>query len=375
MKRPSLLERIGWAPRRKGRSVIVWVRSGEDLHDVSGLIAELVQQHPRVNFLLVGEADRVRCPPEFDDVLCAPFAFRATFALFFTRTRPQAILLVGTSGSPVLWQSARRHNIHMHVMPRQVKPLKAALNAAILDTTRKYTGVSGRLLRLPGVTRLSRRSLAPIRDLATLAKALGHPRRILCLGNGPSSEADEVRALATSDFDAVFRVNHRWVDRGLFTRPDMVFAAGSKPVRRVAEPCIFCVQDEKRAGKVRLACLHLGRGKSLAVAEDLSVLGDWQRLEGEGFGGFAPTNGAVMLSVARALRPRHITVAGVDLFSDPHGAYPGDASTANAYGVFHNREKEREFTLRWIEASRADNIDVRLIGAALGCAWRDYSSA
>src|SRR3546814_15917135 len=44
-----------------------------------------------------------------------------------------------------------------------------------------------------------------------------------------------------------------------------------------------------------------------------------------------PTNGAIMLATAVALQPRHLVVAGVDLFNHPAGAYPGDAVTPNAY--------------------------------------------
>ena len=366
MRRFGFAERLGWAPRRKGRGVIVWVRRGQEFDQVSALVAELASEHPRVNFLLVCESDCPDAPPGIRGVLTAPLGIDLVLALFLARTRPQVILLAEGAGGEALLRAAENHEIPVHGMRSDLARLKTELQASIVDASRKHARLSGQVLRAPGIARLSKRSLPPIADMASLAQALGHPKRILCLGNGPSSEAEEVRDLRAADFDAVFRVNHRWLDRGLFTGPDVVFAAGSKPVRRIAPPCIFCVQDQRRADKVRLACLHLRTGRSLVVAEDLEILDDWQQLELDGFGSFAPTNGTVMLSCARALAPRHITVAGVDLFSDALGAYPGDANTANAYGIFHNREKEREYVRRWIRLlSERDGVELHIIGKVL----------
>ncbi len=362
-----LAERFGWAPRRKGRSVIVWLRGEQDLAPIRSMIAELGRDYPRLNFLIVSESGPFECPSGVRQVSCAPFALSPVLAVFFSRTRPQAILPAKHIGHRVI-KHAVRQQIPVHLIHDDVARLKADVRASILNVGKKYkyTAALGNLFSISGIRKASERSLQPIADLDSLAAALRHPRRILCLGNGPSSESHEVRALADADFDVVFRVNHRWLDRGIFTRPHMVFAAGSKPVRRIAPPCIFCVKDGHLAENVRLACLHLQSGRSLVVAEELGILDDWNQLEADGFGGFAPTNGTVMLSLARALKPRHITVAGVDLFSDAVGAYPGDASTANAYGISHSRDKELAFTRRWVQAVGADDgIDLRLIGRAL----------
>jgi len=360
-----LAERFGWAPRRKGRGVIVWVRGEEDLVPIRSVIAELGRAHPRVNFLIFSESDLFECPEGVRQVSRAPFARRLVLTVFFARTKPQAIL-VAKDVRAAIARAALRRRVPVHLLSGDTAQLKADVHASILNVNSKYAGTFRSTLSVPGIRKLSERSLAPIDDLDSLASALRFPQRILCLGNGPSSESEEVRALVDTDFDAVFRVNHRWLERGLFTRPHMVFAAGSKPVRRIAPPCIFCVQDVQRAEKVRQACLHLRSGRSLVVAEELGILDDWTQIDSDGFGSFAPTNGTVMLILARALKPRHITVAGVDLFSDAQGAYPGDTSTANAYGVFHSRDKECEFTRRWVQAVRADDgIDLRLIGDAL----------
>jgi hypothetical protein len=56
--------------------------------------------------------------------------------------------------------------------------------------------------------------------------------------------------------------------------------------------------------------------------------------------GARPTNGAVMLATAVDLRPRRLVIAGIDLFEDPAGSYPGRSGTPNAYAPVHDREAE-----------------------------------
>ena len=365
----GLAERFGLVPRRKGRGVIIWAPSTADFASVAGVIESLGAQNPRVNFYLVSD------DPEFLRADELPAGIRQAFrrpiplypfcSFFLVRTRPQAILLAGGEGDAAFLAAAKRRAVPIHSSRSERDELEVALQASILDESRKYSGGAGRFLRMPGIRGLSERRFREISSLEALADELGRPRRILCLGNGPSSESEEVRGLEASEFNTVFRVNHRWMDRGLFTQPHVVFTAGSKPVRLVGASSLFCAQDRQRAERIRLACLHLKGVRRLIVAEELKVLGDWEALELDGFGAFAPTNGAVMLAVARALKPSHVTVAGVDLFSDPRGAYPGDARTPNAYGIFHSFEKEREYTLRWIQGLREDGTELRIIGEAL----------
>lgn len=372
MRLEAIAERCGLVPRQKGRGVIIWAPTAADFWPVAGLIAQLAADHPRVNFYLVSDDRDFRrsgeLPGGVSRLLFRPFPLRPMMSLFMIRTRPQAILLL--RGEAQVLAAAKRRGVPVHSLSTPTDELTPALQASILDESRKYLGGAGRLLRIPGIRGLSRRRFREILSIDALKRELGQPQRILCLGNGPSSESRQVKELSASQFDAVFRVNHRWLDRGLFTEPHMVFTAGSKPVRLIGASSLFCVQDRQRAERIRLACLHLLGVRRLLVAEEMNVLGGWHALQAEGFGAFAPTNGAVMLAVARALAPCHITVAGVDLFSDPRGAYPGDTQTPNAYGIFHSGEKEREFTLRWVEAVREDGTHLRIIGEALRRAVR-----
>jgi len=365
-----LAQRLGMVPHFKGPSVILWTPGAKDFRSIEPLTTRLAVRNPRVNFFLVSNDPQLLqaedLPPVVRRVYACPISLRPVLSLFLARTRPQAILLAAERGSTGLCLAAKRSGIPIHHAQCEGSELLESLQSSMVDETRKHSGKTvERLLGIPGIRRLSERRFREVRSIQVLAEELGHPQRILCLGNGPSSESEEVKVLEAREFDAVFRVNHRWMNRGVFVWPHMVFTAGSKPVRLLSVTSLFCTRDRQRAMRIRLACLHLSGVRRLVIADDLDVLGSWKTLEEEGFGTFAPTNGVVMLAVARALAPRHITVAGVDLFSDPRGAYPGDVQTPNAYGVFHNHEKEREFTLRWIQGVREDGVDLRIIGDVL----------
>ena len=56
---------------------------------------------------------------------------------------------------------------------------------------------------------------------------LGHPHTILCLGNGPSSEAEALRQYT---HEALFRVNHSWLRRPAFNQPQVVFTGGGPTI-------------------------------------------------------------------------------------------------------------------------------------------------
>jgi hypothetical protein len=53
-----------------------------------------------------------------------------------------------------------------------------------------------------------------------------------------------------------------------------------------------------------------------------------------------PTNGVVMVATAVGLRPKKIIIAGMDLYEDPAGRYPGDVVGDNNYPQIHSREVE-----------------------------------
>ena len=205
---------------------------------------------------------------------------------------------------------------------------------AALGTPRPRGG-TGWLYRLldsrPG--RLALRAGAHrIDSLEALRTLLGPGDTILCLGNGPSSEDARLSSIPV---DWLFRVNCSWTKRERRVRPQVVFLGDPRCLREVDE-CVFAfrtVEEEARLLADRL--LH-GRPRRLRylTVERLSVPINEHRWPAR------PTNGAAMVATAAALEPKRLVIAGMDLFQDPSGAYPGDLTTPNDYLLMHDRETE-----------------------------------
>lgn len=200
----------------------------------------------------------------------------------------------------------------------------------------------------PALRRVIRPRTHRIDSIEELRAALGSPDVVLCLGNGPSSE-DPV--LADIAHDVLFRVNHRWKERGFLAEPDLVFTGGKRALFTVRAP-IFGFQT--RSAEAHLATHQIfnpfcGR-MQYVVLERLGVL------EAVDEGGLRPTNGAGMLATAVALEPKRLIVSGMDLFQHPEGSYPGDARTPNAYVPAHDAELELRFLQRTLDAYRGELV-------------------
>ena len=198
--------------------------------------------------------------------------------------------------------------------------------------------------------------------MEALGKELGHPQTILCLGNGPSSEDPRLHDV---EADALFRVNHSWMSRQLFTNPDVVFTGGKSTMRAVRNTVIG-VQGEI-AEKSLLMTRGLTPLKGRLRYFVVDRLGDY--LRDFDWGPYRPTNGASMIAMAVALRPRRLVIGGIDLFQHPGGSYPGDQYTVNAYTPAHTLDKELAFMF-----SHLDRFDgeIIIIGDVLERAWRHH---
>lgn len=196
------------------------------------------------------------------------------------------------------------------------------------------TALAQRLMRGPG-----RVLLAPMvrrfPDRDALCVHLGQPRTIMCLGNGPTC-ADP--RLAGMPHDVLFRVNHQWMEDGYMTGADVLFA-GVKKSMRAAGPRLIAVASRRKEQTllgVRLLTPWRGRLRYFVV-EDIAPVGD--TLHGHP----RPTTGAVMLAAAVALAPRRLIVAGMDMFADASGAYPGRPDAVNAYALSHDKTTDAAF--------------------------------
>jgi hypothetical protein len=203
-------------------------------------------------------------------------------------------------------------------------------------------------------------------SLEALRQALGAPRSILCLGNGPSSEDPTLRELS---FDCLFRVNHLWQERGFLTEAQMVFCGSKVTLGRLGET-IFGLQtleSERRLLVYLLGRVARGRGARYATLERFALF-----LTAPAWSHIRPTNGAAMLATAAALQPERLIVSGIDLFTHPAGSYPGDANTPNAYTPGHQPDSELSLLLEALKGYRGELV---ILSEALQKEWRASKSA
>ncbi len=247
-----------------------------------------------------------------------------------------------------------------NMIARDLKPLRQEAQAV--------PGIGAALVwlsRHPGLAGLIGWRLRRYTSLEELRRAIGAPQTILCLGNGPSSEDPALDGL---HFDALFRVNHSWLDRGKFTEPDVVFTGGKPTLRAMSRP-VFGVMTryaEERCAQIRTFALSLHPGRyfnARELAPEIDAFA-WEHLR--------PTNGASMIAVAVALAPARLIVAGIDLFQHEAGSYPGDTTTPNAYSPGHSRDSELAFLLNVLSKYRGELI---IIGAALSAEWERHRAA
>ncbi|SNB70364.1 hypothetical protein SAMN07250955_107179 [Arboricoccus pini] len=196
-----------------------------------------------------------------------------------------------------------------------------------------------------------------VETLEELRQRLGGPQNIICLGNGPSSEDPR---LADFAFDCCFRVNHSWATRGFLTTPDMVFTGAKQSIERLPEQRLFGFFSIESERDILGRFTATSRKLDYATAERLGST-DFSR-----FGFYRPTNGAVMIAVAVALRPARLIVGGIDLFRHPAGTYPGDTSTPNAYAAPHAPDLELDFILDMLESLEGEIV---IVGDVLREEW------
>ncbi len=201
--------------------------------------------------------------------------------------------------------------------------------------------------------------------IEALTERLGNPQTILCLGNGPSSEDPRLNDVA---YDTLFRVNHSWMERSLFTKADVVFTGGQTTMRAV-KSAILGLQDEvgekamlmtRGPGMLKAPIQYFAMNRMGSFLTDF----DWDQ--------HRPTNGATMIAMAVALKPKRLVIAGVDLFRHPAGSYPGDTSTPNAYTPAHTLDKELAFMLLHLDRFAGEVV---IIGDAFDREWRKYTGS
>lgn len=402
----SALSRLSWrlgihrVPR--GRGVLIIDSEGDA--QIDALIAQLHAAYPRVNlFDIVPESVRKSgAVPAI--AIAAPLAWSPVVRRYLRRLKIQVILINSSVDAPQSLLAAAR-NLSIKLVwfgppsPRERnQPLALcsvtaaehadavaagvpataivvdANGAQLLERIAPFlvserapgkvgSALETRLvdaLQRPQLRRIVARKFQAIESLPGLRERLGDPARILCLGNGPSSEDPALRELP---YDVLFRVNHSWINGAHHSKPDVIFTGKRDTLEAYRAPTIFGLQTQDAASRIVLRSILLARRFTYFTAERLGCMD---------FGFFAPykpTNGAVMIATAAALATQQLIVAGIDLFSDPRGSYPGDAATPNAYTVAHDREVEARFVLETLATFHGEVI---VVGDVLEARWRRH---
>jgi hypothetical protein len=259
---------------------------------------------------------------------------------------------IGPAGSEAGGREARTARVIAGLMPYLARrpPARRLVQRAVLA----FVGH-------PTLRRLIKFRVERIDTLDGFRRALGAPETLLCLGSGPSSESPELKAMA---YDRLFRVNHRWIGRGIFDSPDVVFTGHKRTLFTVKAPLIAFQTVGAEAQLVTHQVFNpLCRRMRYVTLERFGLL------KGLDWGGFRPTHGAGMLAAAIALEPRKLIVGGIDLFQDVGGTYPGDTLTPNAYVPAHDRDLEMNFVLETLAKFQGELV---IVGEVLTGAWRDY---
>lgn len=187
-----------------------------------------------------------------------------------------------------------------------------------------------------------------IDGLNELKTRLGQCETIVCLGNGPSCEDPR---LADYQEATLFRVNWIWTQRGWFAAPDMVFTADPDLVQLprqpiVAFPTMAIGEPILRNGAANGHRLEAGYSYLDRFTPSLANFSKPR----------IPTNGALMIAMAAALRPRRLVVSGIDLYRHPEGKYPGADDNAEGYTSQHCAETDLELIGRAIADHDGDII-------------------
>ena len=386
----AALLRGGWLPAPPNRSVLISVADLRDCERLEPLLLSLRRTRLSLLFMPATDSIRKELTERFGEtaIITPPWNNRLSSLLFLLTSRVR--LLIGMNGIASLPRGLIRQAYLLGIGITVVAPdlaqargaggdtasfvdLWLPAEATLAEAMAQFNALMARRppARSPLQTLIARwldkdmgrRILAVrARRIATLDElrdALDRPQTILCLGNGPSSEDP---ALAGHADACLFRVNHRWLARGLYSRPQMVFTGQKRTLFEVRSKPIFAFQTCRAEA---LLVTHqifnpLCRFMRFVTLERLGIL------TGPDWDGVRPTNGATMLATAVALNPPRIVIAGIDLFADPAGAYPGDAQTSNDYVVVHERSIEIDFILKTLKSYGGELI---ILGKPLAEKW------
>lgn len=335
----SLRLKIGRLPPPQGKSILLCIR-GRPSAWASEVVRQFQATYPREFIFLVGGDSPVSSPLESGAQIPYPLPLPGTTRRYLGRLRTGLILVDQGAKLPgSLAACAVRNDIaiaYSDTDPLQTMDLVGPEFARKRDPRFNLKKRVRIFLWNKLFFRFHAHKLRKLASLDEINASLGHPDSILCLGNGPSSEDVPV---AGATFDAVFRVNHRWAERGLFTSPDVVFTAALDSVLHVGRDILYTFIDDARAMRIIMKARKEIDRLSFTNAIDLGF-------PAHIFAPYQPTNGVIMVFLAVKLAPKKLTIAGIDLYRDPRGCYPDETNLSNTYTSDHNADLELDLILQ-----------------------------
>lgn len=330
MKLTNRLQQFGFRLPRLRRSV--WL---------SGTAPEITAAYP-----IVDQALRQR--PGYGLVLIASSAALADLRQLY----PHEMLLP----RPHAWAMERWHDrLDPALMLDAAAPLSAE---TIVSRLPPLAPEDGPRSPLPPI--IARMAGPPITDIPELAHRLGSHRTILCLGNGPSSEDPRLKDMP---HDALFRVNWIWRARGFLTEPDMVFTADPDLPSGRKRPLIIFPNRQTGLPILSRYCRHLALPRRGYAFFDELLPGHFDATQG-----LMPTNGALMITLAAALQPQRLIIAGMDLYQHGAGRYPGDEKAVDGYARQHDRNSDVALIRKALAVCTGEMV---IIGERLSAALKD----
>ncbi|MEQ8860261.1 MAG: hypothetical protein RIC56_16610 [Pseudomonadales bacterium] len=359
--------RLGLHPAPPGRGLLVLADADDPT--LRGVLQRVRDDHPRVNLF---HLQTPGCPALPDTIAVpGPAPFGCIQRRFLRRLKVQATLVSSnTHSAGALLDTAAALGIEVLTVGaascadsacRRLRPLLATPRPPAKAGPGIEAWLLARVDRAP-LAWVTSRKFRAVDSLAAVAEELGRPRTILCLGNGPSSRDPALDGLA---YDALFRVNHLWLDDHRHTAPDVIFTGKKDTLSAYRRPTLFAFQTEQAARRIMLRAVLLPRRIRYCTAERLGCI------DFAAFAPYKPTNGAVMIALAAALAPQRLIVAGMDLFSDPRGSYPGQSATPNAYAAAHDRDVEARCILATLAAFPGE---LSIVGDVLKARWAEHQT-
>jgi hypothetical protein len=337
MRFVDLLHSAGLLLPDRQNTVWLFTNAGE-IYSIYPFVDEALRQRPGYRLTIAvpyHELAKLRRQFPHEEVVPNPSKYACA------RSRPYANSALQILGSRVAHLSA--------AVPNGLKVddnfVASSIVSRLPERTSTYPSVGTRPL-MSFLTRVMAGN--PICEIDDLACRLRQPQDILCLGNGPSSE--DARLVDIS-YDCLFRVNWIWSQRTSHVNPNLVFTADRDLPAGSPKPILGFPNEAVGLPILRYHSFMFRPPRQGYIFID-TLIPTLKARRSE----VVPSNGAIMISLAAALKPKRMIIAGIDLYTHKEGRYPGDSHAIDGYSRDHNRTNDVAFIRSALSAYRGEVI-------------------